>query len=141
VLVRRARTRIGKIADRLELLDGYLIAFLNLDRVIQIIREEDEPKAVMMAEFGLSDRQAERSSTCVCARFASSRRCRSAASATRSARKRTSSASSSNRRSPAQQAQEGFGRSSYRYAPETELGRRRTTIEEPGPRARFRWKR
>jgi topoisomerase-4 subunit A len=59
VLVRRATTRIGKIDDRLELLDGYLIAFLNLDRVIEIIRTEDEPKAVMIAEFALNDRQAE----------------------------------------------------------------------------------
>ena len=46
-------TGIGKIDDRLELLDGYLIAFLNLDRVIEIIRTEDEPKPVMMAEFEL----------------------------------------------------------------------------------------
>ncbi len=52
VLVRRAEVRIGKIDDRLELLDGFLIAFLNLDRVIEIIRTEDEPKPVMMAEFG-----------------------------------------------------------------------------------------
>jgi len=59
VLENRSRTRIGKIDDRLELLDGFLIAFLNLDRVIEIIRTEDEPKAVMMAEFALSDRQAE----------------------------------------------------------------------------------
>jgi len=59
VLVRRAQVRIGKIDDRLELLEGFLIAFLNLDRVIEIIRTEDEPKPVMMAEFSLSDRQAE----------------------------------------------------------------------------------
>ena len=59
VLVRRAQVRIGKIDDRLELLDGFLVAFLNLDRVIEIIRTEDEPKAVMIAEFGLTDRQAE----------------------------------------------------------------------------------
>jgi topoisomerase-4 subunit A len=59
VLVRRSQVRIGKIDERLELLDGFLIAFLNLDRVIEIIRTEDEPKAVMMAEFTLSDRQAE----------------------------------------------------------------------------------
>src|SRR5690348_930073 len=59
VLVRRSQVRIGKIDERLELLDGFLIAFLNLDRVIEIIRTEDEPKAVMMAEFSLSDRQAE----------------------------------------------------------------------------------
>nr|WP_294849208.1 DNA topoisomerase IV subunit A [uncultured Sphingomonas sp.] len=59
VLVRRSQTRIGKIDDRLELLEGYLKAFLNLDRVIEIIRTEDEPKPVMMAEFDLTDRQAE----------------------------------------------------------------------------------
>src|SRR5437868_2702543 len=59
VLVRRSRVRIGKIDERLELLDGFLIAFLNLDRVIEIIRAEDEPKPIMMAEFSLSDGQAE----------------------------------------------------------------------------------
>jgi topoisomerase-4 subunit A len=59
VLLNRSRTRIGKIDDRLELLDGFLIAFLNLDRVIEIIRTEDEPKAVLIAEFTLTDRQAE----------------------------------------------------------------------------------
>ena len=59
VLLNRSATRIGKIDERMELLDGFLIAFLNLDRVIQIIRTEDEPKPVMIAEFGLSDRQAE----------------------------------------------------------------------------------
>jgi topoisomerase-4 subunit A len=59
VLVRRSQVRIGKIDDRVELLDGFLIAYLNLDRVIEIIRGEDEPKPVMMAEFSLSDRQAE----------------------------------------------------------------------------------
>ena len=59
VLVRKSQVRIGKIDERLELLDGFLIAFLNLDRVIAIIRTEDEPKPVMIAEFALSDRQAE----------------------------------------------------------------------------------
>ena len=59
VLVRKSRIRIGKIDDRLELLDGFLIAYLNLDRVIEIIRHEGEPKSVLMAEFSLSDRQAE----------------------------------------------------------------------------------
>jgi topoisomerase-4 subunit A len=59
VLENRSRTRIGKIDDRLELLDGFLIAFLNLDRVIAIIRSEDEPKPILIAEFALSDRQAE----------------------------------------------------------------------------------
>jgi topoisomerase-4 subunit A len=59
VLVRRSQVRIGKIDERVELLDGFLIAFLNLDRVIEIIRTEDEPKPVMIAEFSLTDRQAE----------------------------------------------------------------------------------
>jgi topoisomerase-4 subunit A len=59
VLIRRSKHRIAKIDDRLELVAGYLIAFLNLDRIIEIIRTEDEPKAVMMAEFMLTDRQAE----------------------------------------------------------------------------------
>jgi len=59
VLVRRSQVRIGKVDDRTELLDGFLVAYLNLDRVIEIIRREDEPKPVLMAEFSLSDRQAE----------------------------------------------------------------------------------
>jgi topoisomerase-4 subunit A len=59
VLRRRTEHRLAKIADRLELLGGYIIAYLNLDRVIEIIRTEDEPKPVMMAEFQLTDRQAE----------------------------------------------------------------------------------
>jgi topoisomerase-4 subunit A len=59
VLVRRSQVRIGKIDDRVELLDGFLVAYLNLDRVIEIIRTEDEPKPMLMAEFSLSDRQAE----------------------------------------------------------------------------------
>ncbi|RMF36938.1 MAG: DNA topoisomerase IV subunit A, partial [Alphaproteobacteria bacterium] len=59
VLLRRTAHRLEKIAARLEVLEGYMIAFLNLDRVIAIIRHEDHPKQVMMAEFGLSDTQAE----------------------------------------------------------------------------------
>lgn len=59
VLVRRAAYRLDKIASRLEVLEGYLVAYLNLDRVIEIIRTEDEPKAVMMGEFGLNDVQVE----------------------------------------------------------------------------------
>ncbi len=59
ILQRRSRHRLQKIADRLELVEGYIVAFLNLDRVIQIIRTEDEPRPVMIAEFDLTDRQAE----------------------------------------------------------------------------------
>ncbi len=59
VLLRRSKFRLGKIDARLEVLEGYIIAFLNLDRVIEIIRYEDDPKAMLMAEFELSEVQAE----------------------------------------------------------------------------------
>ncbi len=59
VLGRRTTFRLAEIGRRLEILEGYLVAYLNLDEVIRIIREEDEPKAVMMKRFGLSDLQAE----------------------------------------------------------------------------------
>ena len=59
VLIRRAKFRLDKIAHRMELLQGFLTAYLNLDRVIEIIRNEDEPKPIMMQEFSLSDIQAE----------------------------------------------------------------------------------
>ena len=59
VLVRRTRFRLDRTERRLELLEGYLIAFLNLDEVIRIIREEDEPKPILMKSFELSDTQAE----------------------------------------------------------------------------------
>ena len=59
VLQRRSKHRLDKIDRRLEVLEGYIVAFLNLDRVIEIIRNEDEPKQIMMAEFELSDVQAE----------------------------------------------------------------------------------
>ncbi|MGO8867068.1 MAG: DNA topoisomerase IV subunit A [Alphaproteobacteria bacterium] len=59
VLVRRSKHRLGKIEERLEILEGFRIAYLNLDKVIRIIREEDEPKAVMMRRFKLSETQVE----------------------------------------------------------------------------------
>jgi topoisomerase-4 subunit A len=59
VLQRRTNHRLGAIARRLEILDGYLIAYLNLDEVIRIIREEDEPKPRLMERFGLNDTQTE----------------------------------------------------------------------------------
>jgi topoisomerase-4 subunit A len=59
VLVRRTEHRLAAIARRLEILDGYLIAYLNLDEVIRIIRAEDEPKPVLMATFTLTDLQAD----------------------------------------------------------------------------------
>lgn len=59
VLIRRSKFRLGEIERRLEILAGYLIAYLNIDEVIRIIREEDEPKQVMMARWSLTDTQAE----------------------------------------------------------------------------------
>ncbi len=59
VLLRRSRHRLAEITHRLEVLGGYLIAYLNLDEVIRIIREEDEPKAELMRTFELTDVQAE----------------------------------------------------------------------------------
>ncbi|MCZ8318044.1 MAG: DNA topoisomerase IV subunit A [Silanimonas sp.] len=58
-LKRRLKHRLDKVERRLHLLEGLLIAFLNLDEVIRIIRTEDEPKAVLIARFGLSEEQAE----------------------------------------------------------------------------------
>ena len=59
VLVRRNQFRLKKIEHRLEVLEGYLIAYLNLDEVIRIIREEDEPKQELIKAFKLTDVQAE----------------------------------------------------------------------------------
>ncbi len=59
VLVRRTKFRLAKIAERLEILDGLLVAYLNLDEVIRIIRFEDDPKAKLIQKFKLSDIQAE----------------------------------------------------------------------------------
>jgi topoisomerase-4 subunit A len=59
VLVRRSKHRLDKILHRLEVLGGYLIAYLNIDEVIRIIREHDEPKEELMRAFGLSEIQAD----------------------------------------------------------------------------------
>ena len=59
VLTRRTEHRLAQISNRLEILSGYLIAYLNLDEVIRIIRDEDNPKEVMMQRFNLTDNQVE----------------------------------------------------------------------------------
>ncbi len=58
-VTKRLQFRLEKVEDRLHLLEGFLIAFLNIDEVIAIIRHEDKPKPVLMERFNLSDRQAE----------------------------------------------------------------------------------
>jgi topoisomerase IV subunit A len=131
VLVRRTTHRIGKIDDRSELLDGYIIAFLNLDRVIEIIRTEDEPKPVMIAEFALNDRQAE---AILNMRLRSLRRLEEMelrAERDKLAKERAELAALVE--SPARQKtrlKKDLAALRARYAPETPLGRRRTLIEE-----------
>ena len=58
-VTRRLQYRLDKVLDRLHILDGLLIAYLNIDEVIKIIRNEDEPKPVLMKRFKLTDRQAD----------------------------------------------------------------------------------
>ena len=58
VLVRRSNFRLGKIASRLEVLEGYLVVYLNLDEVIAIIREAESPRARLMERFELTETQA-----------------------------------------------------------------------------------
>ena len=59
VLIRRSKQRLGKIEDRMEVLEGYRIAYLNIDEVIRIIRFEDNPKAELIKAFKLTERQAD----------------------------------------------------------------------------------
>jgi len=134
VLVRRSVHRVTKIDDRLELLGGYIIAYLNLDRVIQIIREEDQPKPMMMAEFGLSDRQAE---AILNMRLRSLRKLEEMElRAERDALERERAELQKLIDSPARQRtrlKKDLAALRARFGPETELGRRRTSIEEAGP--------
>ncbi|MBB3474548.1 DNA topoisomerase IV subunit A [Sphingomonas sp. BK345] len=131
VLRRRTEHRLGKIADRLELLGGYIIAFLNLDRVIEIIRTEDEPKAVMMAEFALTDRQAE---AILNMRLRSLRRLeemelrRERDALTKEQDTLTQLLGSEARQRT--RLKRDFAKVRDRYGSETKLGARRTTIEE-----------
>ena len=58
-IIKRTQWRLDKVEDRLHILEGLLVAYLNIDEVIEIIRTEDEPKPVMMERFDISDTQAE----------------------------------------------------------------------------------
>ena len=134
VLVRRSRHRLEKIADRIELLDGYLITYLNLDRVIQIIREEDEPKPVLMAEFELTDRQAE---AILNMRLRSLRKLEEMElRKERTGLEKEQDDLTKLVESEARQRtrlKRDFAKLREAYGPETALGARRTTIEEQGP--------
>ena len=134
ILRRRSEHRLGKIADRMELLDGYLIAFLNLDRVIEIIRTEDEPKPVMIAEFGLTDRQAEAILDMRLRRLRKLeemeiRKERDGLEKERVGLEKLLAEPAAQRR----RLKKDFGRLRDRYGLDTPLGKRRTTIEEAAP--------
>ena len=134
VLVRRARHRLEKIATRLELLDGYIIAYLNLDRVIEIIRTEDEPKAVMMEEFQLTDRQAE---AILNMRLRSLRRLeemelrREHSGLLKERDELTKLVESPTRQR--NRLKKDLAELRKRYSPDIEIGKRRTLVEEAGP--------
>ena len=138
VLRRRSEHRLAKIDDRLELLDGFLVAFLNLDRVIQIIRTEDEPKPVLMAEFSLTDRQAE---AILNMRLRSLRRLEEMEIRTEREKLDKERAElvllleegPAGERRRRNRLKRNYGELRKRYGPETPLGRRRTTIEEAEP--------
>ena len=138
ILLRRTQHRLDKIAARLELVDGYIIAFLNLDRIIEIIRGEDEPKPLMIAEFALTDRQAE---AILNMRLRSLRKLEEM-------ELRTEHAALLAERDELQKLLESPARQRTRlkrdlaalrkdYAEDTVLGRRRTTIAEAAPTAAF----
>jgi topoisomerase-4 subunit A len=134
VLRRRSQHRLDKIADRLELLDGYIIAYLNLDRVIEIIRTEDEPKPVMIAEFELTDRQAE---AILNMRLRSLRKLeemelRKEREGLEKEKGELELLLSSDARQRTRLKRD-LGKVRDRYGPETALGRRRTVIEEAAP--------
>jgi len=133
VLVKRAQFRLTKIEDRLELLEGFLKAYLNLDEVIRIIREEDEPKATLIKTFELTDRQAE---AILNMRLRSLRRLEEMEI------KRENKALKAEAKdlraliaSPAEQRKRvkaDLAQIKARYGPETELGRRRTSFGKAG---------
>ena len=134
VLRRRTEHRLAKIADRIELLDGYLLAYLNLDRVIEIIRTEDEPKVVMMAEFNLTDRQAE---AILNMRLRSLRRLEEFEIRTeRDKLDKEQAGLAALLADPKKQRarmKRDMTKIRDRYGAETKLGKRRTTIEEAAP--------
>ncbi|MEJ5975419.1 DNA topoisomerase IV subunit A [Novosphingobium sp. PS1R-30] len=138
ILLRRSQHRLDKIAARLELLEGYIIAFLNLDRIIEIIRTEDEPKPVMMKEFDLTDRQAE---AILNMRLRSLRKLEEM-------ELRKEHAELLKEQGELQELLESPAKQRTRlkrdlkalrkeYAEDTELGRRRTTIAEAAPTREF----
>ena len=132
VLVQRSQFRLNKIEHRLEVLDGYLIAYLNIDEVIRIVRFEDDPKAKLIARFKLTEVQADailnlRLQIAV----ASSKRWRSRPSTT-SCRRSAASCSSCSKSDDLQweRIAEEVKATRERYSKSTELGARRTSFAD-----------
>ncbi|MEW4448504.1 DNA topoisomerase IV subunit A [Qipengyuania sp. JC766] len=138
ILQRRSQHRLDQIASRLELVEGYIVAYLNLDRVIEIIRTEDEPKPVMMEEFSLTDRQAE---AILNMRLRSLRKLEEME--LRNEKEELLKERDGLEKllaSPARQRtrmRRDLEKLRAEYGPETELGRRRTTIAEAAPAVEF----
>ena len=134
VLRRKTQHRLDRIGDRIELLDGYIVAFLNLDRVIEIIRTEDEPKPVMIAEFALTDRQAE---AILNMRLRSLRRLeemelRKERDKLQDERAGLDALLGSDARQRTRMKKD-LGKLLVRYGQDTPLGKRRTTVAEAAP--------
>ena len=139
--MRRSQFRLEKIEHRLEVLDGYLIAYLNIDEVIRIVRFEDDPKAKLIKRFKLTEVQADADPQPAPEdRCRSSKRSRSRPSTTSSAR----SGAGSNRCSSREDEQweriaDEVKATRETYSKKTELGRRRTSFAEaPDHRGRSR---
>jgi len=132
VLERRSRHRLNKIEQRLEILEGFLIAYLNLDEIIRIIREEDEPKPVMMKTFKLSEVQAE---AILNMRLRQLRKLEEegirAEHAELSAERKALKALLKDETKRWKAIGEQIAETRKAFSPKTELGRRRTEIGEP----------
>ena len=132
VLLRRTAHRLAQIAHRLEVLGGYLVAYLNLDEVIRIIREEDEPRKVMMKRFKISEVQAE---AILNMRLRALRKLeeieiRSEFDALKKEQTELKKLQDSKDRQKTVLSKE-IAEMVKRFGPETELGRRRTEIGKP----------
>lgn len=134
VLVRRSRYRLDKIAYRMELLQGFMTAYLNLDRVIEIIRTQDDPKPQMRAEFNLTDLQAE---AVLNMRLRSLKRLEEQALKDEFERLALEKAGLeillTDDGARAQKISEEVAAVKKQFGPKTELGARRTTIAEAVP--------
>ncbi len=132
VLLRRSAFRLAAIERRLELLAGMIVVFLNLDEVIRIIREDDEPKAALMARFSLSETQA---NYVLDTRLRALRRLEEMALRKEqkdlASEKRAIEALIASEKKQWQTIAYEIGDTRKKYGPETPLGKRRTSFEAP----------